>query len=230
MHTSYRTTLAPETPFPLPCGRVIVCRIPHNSKIPNAQASPTFDAPHTEPEAVNEPLSPPPHGGFDEVPFERLYEEHMDVLVTVAVRKFQVPVGDAEGLAHDVLLGYLRRKDEVRDLHKWLIGAICNASRYYWRQRGRNIEQLDTDSAAMRPDPASLNILDTLPARIAAGEVLAGLRPRYQEILRLRYFEGYSIKEIAEHLGVTAKYTQKLITKCLHRAEKFFDSGGGKKK
>jgi RNA polymerase sigma factor (sigma-70 family) len=189
-----------------------------------------FAAPQTAPAAVNEPPPAPPRGGFDEVAFERLYEEHIGVLVTVAVRKFQVPAGDAEGLAHDVLLGYLKRKDEIRDLHKWLIGGICNASRYYWRQRGRNIEQLDTESAAMRPDPASLNILDALPARIAAGEVLAGLSPRYQEILRLRYFEGYSIKEIADHLGVTAKYTQKLITKCLRRAEKVFDPGGGKKK
>ncbi|HXH39595.1 MAG TPA: sigma-70 family RNA polymerase sigma factor, partial [Thermoanaerobaculia bacterium] len=145
-------------------------------------------------------------------------------------RKFQVPAVDAEALAHEVFLSYLKRKDDIRELHKWLLGAICNASRYYWRQHGRHIEQLDAELAAIQPDPASANILETLPARIAAGEALAGLSPRYQHILRLRYYEGYSINEIAEHLGVTAKYTQKLVTKCLRRAEEIFNpSVRGKK-
>lgn len=178
-------------------------------------------------------MPPPalPRCDIDEELFTKLYKENMDVLVAVAVRKFQVPHVDAEGLAHDVLLSYLKRKDDIRELHKWLIGAICNASRYYWRQHGRNIEQLDPEREAIRPDPASTNILETLPARIAAGEALAGLSPRYQHILRLRYYEGYSISEIAEHLGVTAKYTQKLVAKCLRRAEEVFNpKGGGKKK
>jgi RNA polymerase sigma factor (sigma-70 family) len=183
------------------------------------------------PQAINKPPAAPPRRNIDEDLFVKLYEENIDVLIAVAVRKFQVPSVDAEALAHDVLLSYLKRKDEIRELHKWLIGAICNASRYYWRQHGRNIEQLDPEREAVRPDPASANILETLPARIAAGEALAGLSPRYQHILRLRYYEGYSISEIAEHLGVTAKYTQKLVAKCLRRAEEVFNpKGGGKKK
>ena len=184
------------------------------------------------PAAVNEPPAAPPPCNIDEALFVKLYKDNMDVLVAVAVRKFQVPHVDAEGLAHDVLLSYLKkRKDEIRDLQKWLIGAICNASRYYWRKQGRNIDQLDADVAAMQPDPASTNNPEKLLARIAAGEAMDGLSPRYQQILRLRYFEGYSISEIAEHLGVTAKYTQKLVAKCLRRAEEVFNpKGGGKKK
>ena len=182
------------------------------------------------PAAVREPPPAPPRSAFDEAHFARLYEDNIGVLMAVAVRKFQVPAVDAEALAHEVFLSYLKRKDDIRELHKWLLGAICNASRYYWRQHGRHIEQLDAELAAIQPDPASANILETLPARIAAGEALAGLSPRYQHILRLRYYEGYSINEIAEHLGVTAKYTQKLVTKCLRRAEEIFNpSVRGKK-
>lgn len=212
-----------ETPFPLPFGRVIVGVIPHNSKASDASASAMFEAPQTAPAAITEPPPPPPPCGFDEDDFAQLYTKNIDTLIAVAVRKFQVPAVDAEALAHEVFLSYLKRKDEIRELHKWLVGAICNASRYYWRQHGRNIEQLDPESAAIRPDPASTNNPETLLARIAAGEALAGLSPRYQHILRLRYFEGYSIKEIAEYLGVTAKYAQKLVTKCLHRAEEVFN-------
>jgi RNA polymerase sigma factor (sigma-70 family) len=84
--------------------------------------------------------------------------------------------------------------------------------------------------ALLRPDPASAGILDRLPAQLAAREILESLPPRYQEILRLRYFEGYSIREIADHLGVTAKYTQKLVTKCLRRAEQTFHTEAAGKK
>jgi RNA polymerase sigma factor (sigma-70 family) len=182
-----------------------------------------FEAPRIARETVIEPPPGLPHGEFDEDDFRRLYEKNIGVLVSVAVRKFQVPSVDAQALAHDVFMSYLKRRDDIRELHKWLLGAICNASRYYWRQHGRNIDQLDAEVAALRPDPASANILETLPARLAAGEALAGLPPRYQHILRLRYYEGYSIKEIAEHLGVTAKYTQKLVAKSLRRAEEVFN-------
>src|SRR5258706_8992754 len=137
-----------------------------------------FEASPMAHEAVNERVPVPPRRDIDEELSVRRYEKNCDLLVAVAIRKFQVPAVDAEALAHEVFLSYLKRKDEIRELHKWLLGAICNASRYYWRQHGRNIEQLDTELAAERPDPASRNILATLPARIAAGEEPAGLFPR----------------------------------------------------
>jgi len=181
-------------------------------------------------EAISDPPPAPPRGEIDEEEFAQLYEQNCGVLIALAVRKFRVPLDDAEALAHEVFLSYLKRKDDIRDLHHWLVGAICNASRYYWRQHGRNVEQLDTEVADMRPDPASANIVEMMMARIASGEAMAGLSPRYQHILRLRYFEGYSIKEIADHLGVTSKYTQKLVAKCLRRAEEIFNRSQPRKK
>jgi RNA polymerase sigma-70 factor (ECF subfamily) len=166
----------------------------------------------------------PPDCQIDGPDFARMYEDNLSLLVAIAMRKFQVPEVDAEGLAHEVFFSYLKRKNEIRDLHPWLIGAICHASRYFWRQNGRQTEQLDHSWAMLRPDPASAAILDVLPAQLAAREILELLPPRYQEILRLRYYEGYSIREIADFLGVTAKYTQKLVTKCLRRAEQVYNA------
>jgi RNA polymerase sigma-70 factor (ECF subfamily) len=174
------------------------------------------------PEAINDPQPVPPRCEIDEEQFARLYAENCSLLVSLAVRKFQVPAVDAEALAHEVFLSYLKHKDDIRDLHHWLVGAICNASRYYWRKHGRNIEQLDTEVAAERADPRSQSVLTDLPNRIAINEVLEAMPPRWAHVLRLRYLEGYSIKEIAEHLGVTSKYTQKLVAKCLRRAEEIF--------
>jgi RNA polymerase sigma-70 factor (ECF subfamily) len=168
--------------------------------------------------------------GVDELEFGRLYEDNLSLLVAIAVRKFQVPEVDAEALAHEVFFSYLKRKNEIRELHPWLIGAICHACRYFWRQNGRRTEQLDEALAMLRPDPASAGILELLPTQIAARDILDALPPRYREILRLRYYEGYSIREIADYLGVTAKYTQKLVARCLRRAEQMFNAAPARKK
>jgi len=210
--------------------RVIVCGIPDNPKSPAEPTPPEFEMPPMAPEAHDDPQPVQPPCGVDAAVFANIYEENCGLLVSLAVRKFQVPAVDAEALAHEVFLSYLRHADEIRDLHHWLVGAICNASRYYWRKHGRNIEQLDTEVAAERPDPQLQDVLTDLPNHIAIAEVLEAMPPRWAHILRLRYFEGYSIKEIAEHLGVTSKYTQKLVTKCLRRAEEIFDGTRARKK
>jgi len=190
--------------------------------IPPSPADTLFES---LPSLVRAETDPPPHIEDDE--FVQVYEANFGLLVSIAVRKFQVPFGDAEGLAHEVFLSYLKRRKEIRELHKWLIGAICHASRHYWRKHDRNIEQLDDEASSIQVDPVSAHVVEWLTARIAAGEALAVLSPRHQRILRLRYYEGYSIPEIAEELGVTKKYAQKLVGKILRRAAEFFKASGG---
>jgi DNA-directed RNA polymerase specialized sigma24 family protein len=55
--------------------------------------------------------------------------------------------------------------------------------------------------------------------------VVDSLPPRYRLILRLRYYDGCSIAEIAETLGVKPKYAQKLVSKCIKKAEKIYMRG-----
>lgn len=162
---------------------------------------------------------------FDDVRFEAVYEQYFDMLVRVANFKFGVSETDAEALAHDVLMTYLRKQHLIQDLRAWLIGAICYASRYYWRQVGQEWNgeaEVDFD----RPDPASERILDSLPDQLAAREALECLSPRYREILQMRYFEGCTVAEVATRLGVKTKYAQKLIGKCLRRAERLYTEKG----
>lgn len=163
---------------------------------------------------------------LDDSRFEAVYEEHFDFLVAVARRKFRVPETEAETLAHEVFLTYLRKADTIRDLRAWMVGAICHASRYYWRSNGRAMPMAEMAMDVEPADPASIRILDSLPDQLAAREALACLAPRWQEVLRLRYFEGCSVSEVAERLGLKARYTQKLIAKCLRRAEQRYAAKG----
>jgi RNA polymerase sigma-70 factor (ECF subfamily) len=161
----------------------------------------------------------------DDRHFEAIYEQYVGLLMQIAVCKFQVPESEAETLVHDVLISYLRKTGEVTDLRSWLIGAICNASRHYWRVNGRTVVtegEIELD----RVDPASLRILESLPDQLAAREALERLPPRYRDILKMRYFDGCTVAEVASRLGVKPKYAQKLITKCLRRAEKLYSRKG----
>lgn len=167
---------------------------------------------------------PLPNAPFDGEQFEAVYTRYFDLLVQVASFKFRVPDPDAEALAHDVLMTYLRKQHEVVELRPWLIGAICYASRHYWRQIGKTVG--DHESEFDRPDPASARILDSLPDQLAAREALECLPPRYREILHMRYFEGCTVAEVANRLGVKPKYAQKLISKCLRRAERLYTEKG----
>ncbi|HVR39846.1 MAG TPA: sigma-70 family RNA polymerase sigma factor [Thermoanaerobaculia bacterium] len=162
---------------------------------------------------------------FDHGHFEATYEKYFPLLVQVAVFKFQVPDTEAETLVHDVLLSYLRKGTTVLDLRPWLIGAICHASRHYWRLNGRIIAT-DPEVELERVDPATVRILDSLPDQIAARKALECMSPRCQQILHMRFFEGCTVPEIAARLGVKAKYASKLLAKCLRRAEKLFSEEG----
>ena len=161
----------------------------------------------------------------DEQDFEAVYCQYFDLLAQIAVFKFQVPDSEAETLVHDVLISYLRKSEDILELRSWLIGAICYASRHYWRLNGRILDG-DPEFEFDRADPASLNILDSLPDQIAAREALECLAPRCQEVLHMRYFEGCTLAEVGARLGIRTKSAQKLIAKCLRRAEKLYGEKG----
>ena len=152
------------------------------------------------------------------VDFTAVYEEHFDLLVRIAIGRFRIAEAEADSLAHDVFVSFLRNAERVIDRQRWLVGAICNASRNHLRKVGRT-EPLD-DTAEEAPDPRSARLCENITASLAARQVYDCLTPRCQLALRLRYLEGYSVPEVAEALGTTKKYAQKLISRCLEQAQR----------
>jgi RNA polymerase sigma factor (sigma-70 family) len=145
---------------------------------------------------------------------EDVYRLHYDLLLYVARRRFRVPAGDAESLIQEVFVSYLSAANEVRDIRAWLLGAISNASRHYWRLRGRTESLPDDLEKKSDPHVNADNIATSLTVR----ETLAHLHEKCRETLRLRYFEGCSAAEVAKELDTTNRYAEKLIHNCLKRA------------
>src|SRR5258708_7054345 len=68
---------------------------------------------------------------------EKAYSTLAPVLREVSERKFRIPPADAEAVVNTVFEVFLRRRARVRDLERYLIASVCNASRDYWRAKSR---------------------------------------------------------------------------------------------
>jgi RNA polymerase sigma factor (sigma-70 family) len=156
----------------------------------------------------------------DEV--EGLYVEYRTLLLFVACRKFRIADGEAENLIQEVFLSFLQTGTRIDNVRAWLVAAMCNASRHFWRNQGRS-EPLP-DDYANSSDPRSHCLADDHAMRLTMAKVLGYIQPRCRETLRLHYYEGRSAVDIAKELDTTPRYAEKLIHTCLRRAREIYNN------
>lgn len=150
---------------------------------------------------------------------EDLYEEYYPLLHTIVTTRFSIPVEDASGIIHDVLLSYLRSRETIRSERSWLLSAICNASRGYWTRRGEREDVTDSlDSGVGVVEPVGADTAEQIGLRLTATRILEGLSENDRELLRLHYLEGYTSVEIAERLNLTGGNVRKRLHDGLVRA------------
>src|SRR5687768_12888651 len=63
------------------------------------------------------------------------YREHAPLLCATARHRYRIPAEDVEALVHDIFASMLERLPQVEDMRAFLLGAMQNASRHYWRKR-----------------------------------------------------------------------------------------------
>ncbi len=151
---------------------------------------------------------------------ELLYTQYRTLLMSVACRKFRVPEGDAESLLQEVFVSYLQTGSTIENVRAWLVAAICNASRHYWRIQGR-AEQLPDDFVE-QSDPGSHALPERFAMEMTVRQAMQYLQPRCRETLWLHYFEGRSASDVARELQTTARYAEKLIHNCLKRVREIY--------
>ena len=154
------------------------------------------------------------------VDVETLYVQYRTLLLSVACRKFRVPEPDAEALLQEVFLSFLQTGTPIENVRSWLVAAICNASRHYWRGQGRS-ESLPEDYLE-HSDPGSHSLPEKRAMEMTIQQALGYLQPRCRETLRLHYFEGRSASEVARELETTTRYAEKLIHNCLKRVREIY--------
>jgi RNA polymerase sigma factor (sigma-70 family) len=164
--------------------------------------------------------APPRTAAADDV--EATYIEHRNLLLFVACRKFRIPDTDAENLIQDVFLSFLQTGTKIDNVRAWLVAAMCNASRHYWRAQART-ESLPDDFNE-HSDPHSHGLADEFAKKLTLRQALDYLQPRCRETLWLHYFEGRSAGDVARELETTNRYAEKLIHNCLKRVREIYMS------
>jgi len=155
-----------------------------------------------------------------EVDIGVMYVEYRMLLLSVACRKFRIPECEAENLIQEVFLSYLQAGTRIENAKAWLVAAMCNASRHYWRAQGRT-ESLPEDYGE-RCDPSSNGVADRVAQEMTLHQALDYLQPRCRQTLYLHYFEGRSAGDVAREMETTNRYAEKLIHNCLKRVREIY--------
>lgn len=135
----------------------------------------------------------------DKSKFIELYEEH-HVRVEQTVLRILKDPHDAEDAVQNTFLQVIRHFDKISEipckkLGFWLISIAKNEALMILRHKRREIPQEDWDTfSADVSDPTSYNELVRL---------FSQLPTTYRAALEMRLINGYSGKEIAQHLGIS---------------------------
>jgi RNA polymerase sigma factor (sigma-70 family) len=155
-----------------------------------------------------------------EVDIGVMYVDYRMLLLSVACRKFRIPECEAENLIQEVFLSYLQAGTRIENAKAWLVAAMCNASRHYWRAQGRT-EPLPEDYGE-RCDPSSNGVAERVAQEMTLHQALDYLQPRCRQTLYLHYFEGRSAGDVAREMETTNRYAEKLIHNCLKRVREIY--------
>jgi len=157
--------------------------------------------------------------------FEALYIEYGVILRAIAIRRYNIPPDDAEALVHDIFTAYLQRREHVRELKGWLIGAIGNASKDYLRRLKREEPLLPEHD--QKPDQATEERAERWMLNLTVAMLVARLGEKCRETLRRYYLHEESKELIAEQLATSPSYVLQLLVSCRRRVWELYDAMHG---
>jgi RNA polymerase sigma-70 factor, ECF subfamily len=154
-----------------------------------------------------------------------LYDRALPQVYGYLVRR----VGDAavaEDLTGETFLAAVRavRENKVPDLTiAWLVTVARNKLVDHWRRVAREERKL-----RLATDPDDAVVDDDIDARLdrqRAHDVLEQLGAHHRAALTLRYLDGLSVPEVADHLERTVHATEALLMRAKHAFRARYDEG-----
>jgi RNA polymerase sigma-70 factor (ECF subfamily) len=116
--------------------------------------------------------------------------------------------GDAalvEEVVQDVFVAVWRAAATYRgtaQVATWLLQIAHHRATNARRDRDRRAALLDNDAEAADDLAVSVMLEDSVIARLALADALRHLAPHHQAVLHLFFYQGFSLQEIAQILGV----------------------------
>lgn len=126
---------------------------------------------------------------------------------------YRVPRQEHEDILQQAFLAFLRKKESIVCPEAWLLGAVRNSCRLYWRaQRGRQETSVDAGLLDLLVhDPAQ--DLEVLRGQLR--RAIDTMAPKCRAFLILRYRLELSPAEVARELHCTLKAAEKAGSRCV---------------
>ncbi|MEO8380232.1 MAG: sigma-70 family RNA polymerase sigma factor [Acidobacteriota bacterium] len=154
--------------------------------------------------------------------FEEAYLQFAPLLRKIAVKKFGIPMSDAEPLVHDVFATYFTNAGEVNDVGPYLVGGICNAARHHLRRVDAS-EAIFCGEIACVATPTE-SILHEVERKLLLRRLFARIGSRCRDLLHRYYLIGESTGAIAGALHFKPMTVLIHLSKCRKRALEAYHS------
>lgn len=115
--------------------------------------------------------------------------------------RHRIPHPDGEDVLQDALVLLIRKGETLRDPEAYLVSTLQYRCLMYWRKQGRRRHEametvaLETLAAPEPPGQERANLKHDLR------RAFAHLSKARKRLVRLRYVLGYTVREVAAHLG-----------------------------
>lgn len=150
--------------------------------------------------------------------WESVYRDNVVGIYQLVFRRVGNPP-DAEDLAAEVLMHTLRTlrfPAPVHEVRSYLVKTARTVLADHWRKHyGAPPTVLDADRAAREP---GLEYAPSEAASERALRILELLPDRFRRVLELRFLRGYSVREVAAEMNITAGNAKVLQHRALRRA------------
>ncbi len=172
------------------------------------------------------PSTEQPSGSGRVAAFEEAYLRYAPRLRKIATGKFGIARPDADALVHDVFATYFLHAESVRNLEPYLIGAICNASRYHLRRAGTaHVLFCGETPCAATPDDALANEIER---KVLVSRMLARVGRRCRDLLHGYYVNGETTQSIACRMEMTPGTILVFLSRCRAKARQAYQSMSGR--
>ncbi|QGY38608.1 sigma-70 family RNA polymerase sigma factor [Pseudodesulfovibrio cashew] len=141
-------------------------------------------------------------------PFEKLVREYQGPVYGLMLRTVQEP-DIAADLAQEAFTKAYARLESFRlgkRFFPWLYTLALNVARDYMRKRGSDLHVFMDDPQDAGPSEDSGAEQERMEARLDGAtvfEYVSEMPPKYREALILRFRHDFTMKEIADTLGIT---------------------------